>query len=212
MSSLAYDKQTDFYTLLTNTLLDRNDVSPLTRKLAVSFLKKVLDDSFNSSVGDINSNVNITLKIDEWNAITTNGSNEKELLNSVGSFAAMPYDKELKNNSYINVKTILASIFAILGIVLAFKYFLVGIAVMLVSLALNFYFIYDVIKIKNDIELEKQKGINIYETVVLNTVAEIVDACFIIDRSKKKKEKVLDYINSFNSENNLNLRGDNYEQ
>ena len=202
--------------LVSNNKIKKGDKSFFLEGVITLELDNTLDDlvklAHEFSHFICNSNVNITLKIDEWNAITTNGSNEKELLNSVDSFAAMPYDKELKNNSYINVKTILASIFAILGIVLAFKYFLVGIAVMLVSLALNFYFIYDVIKIKNDIELEKQKGINIYETVVLNTVAEIVDACFIIDRSKKKKEKVLDYINSFNSENYLNLRGDNYEQ
>ena len=210
-SSLSYEKQTDFYTLLTNTLLERNDVSPVTRKLAVSFLKDVLNESFTSSVGDLSNNTNINLKIDEWSASTTNGSNEKELINSVNSYASIPYDKELRAASYVNVKTILCSIFVIIGIVLAFYIFFLGVAIMLVALGLNFYFIYEVIKTKNDIELEKQRGLKVYQDIVLCTVSEIVDVNFEIERAKKKRQEIIDYINSFNSDNYINLRGDNYE-
>ncbi len=210
-SKLAYDSQTDFYSILTNAILERNDVSPLTRKISVSFLKNILTDSITASLDDFDPTNSINVKIDDWKGATTNGSNEKELIESVNSYAAIPYDKELRNTSYINIKTILATIVAIVGLVLAFNYFAIGIAVMVIALILNFYFIYEVIRTKNEIEEEKERGLELYRDIVLNTVSEIVDASFIIDRSKKKKDEILSYVNSFNYENYINMRGDNNE-
>ena len=207
-SKLSYEKETDLYTLLTSTVLDRNDVSPLTRKLAVSLLKNVISDSFNKIVGVLNNDATININIDEWTGVTINGSNEKVLLESLLKHASKPYDDKIKEKSYINTKTVLSGALLIAGIGLAIYYFYFGAALMVVALMLGFYFTMEVMKYKAGVLKEKNDALVIYEKALLTIISEIVDAYFIGERSKKKRQEVLDYINSFNSDNYINKRGE----
>ena len=78
---------------LTNAILNRNDVSLSTKKLAISLTKqnivKGFEEAFSNDGDPIDTEVEI--KINEWTGVTKDGSNEKELQDSLTDYVKKPF-------------------------------------------------------------------------------------------------------------------------
>src|SRR5574344_124476 len=200
-SELSLSEKIDFNTELTNIILERNDVSIDTKKLAMSYnkdiIKSALDETYPlySEIGDT------VIKLDEWTGTTKDGSNEKELLESLSNYIKKPFELESDKYKLFNVKTIYCAVFALAGIVTLFFDIIVGIAILIIA-GLAFLFF------TQETKAEKQKIFNQYIELfnrfkfeLNNTLAEIVDMNYIIKRNNKDRENVIDYINSFDKNN-----------
>lgn len=200
-SELSLSEKIDFNTELTNIILERNDVSINTKKLAMSYskdmIKSALDETYPlySEIGDT------IIKLDEWTGTTKDGSNEKELLESLSNYIKKPFTLESDKYKLFNAKTIYCAVFALAGIVTLFFDIIIGIAILIIA-GLAFLFF------TQETKAEKQKIFNQYIELfnkfkfeLNNTLAEIVDMNFIIKRNNKDREHVIDYINSFDKNN-----------
>lgn len=202
-SSISLEKTSDFYSMMSNILLERNDVSLNTKKIAISYLKDIIKTAINNVIPYNEEKMPATvITINDYNGVTTNGSNENELKELMHKHIRTPYDKALANYSFFDIKIILASIGALSGLFLSILLNIwLGFAVILIALILIFYFASKIIKEREQIENEYLEVERNYDDALENILAEIVDAHFIIKRAKDNYDYVLEYLDSFNEQN-----------
>lgn len=193
---------------LTNTILDRNDVSLSTKKLAISLTKNNivngLNEVFNDDVEQVDTDIEI--KINEWTGITKDGSNEKELQDSLTDYVKKPYAIDSQEQQYISPKTIYCAIFIVVGLILSFIKLYLGIIVILVGGGMLMYFLIETSKNRQDIINEYNQTLDKYLFELNNTIAEIVDIRFICKKNLKYKNELINYINSFDKNNYINFK------
>lgn len=198
-SNLAYENKTDFYTLMTNILLERNDVSKITKKLAASFLKDIIKKGLNNALASGNEVSGLTtISINEWSGSTMDGSNENELKESLKDYLRKPYDRLLAECNLFDVKIILTILGAIIGLILAIGFnYIIGLAVIIISLILLFFFANSIFKKRDFIEKEYNEVEKKVIIVLENIIAEIVDSHFTVKRAKENYDYIINYLNSF---------------
>lgn len=193
---------------LTNTILDRADVSLSTKKLAISLTKNNivngLNEVFNDDVEQVDTDIEI--KINEWTGITKDGSNEKELQDSLTDYVKKPYAVDSQEQQYISPKTIYCAIFIVVGLILSFIKLYLGIIVILVGGGMLMYFLIETSKNRQDIINEYNQTLDKYLFELNNTIAEIVDIRFICKKNLKSKNELINYINSFDKNNYINFK------
>lgn len=193
---------------LTNAILNRNDVSLSTKKLAISLTKqnivKGFEEAFSNDGDPIDTEVEI--KINEWIGVTKDGSNEKELQDSLTDYVKKPFALDSQEQQYISPKTIYCGIFIVVGFILSFIKLYIGLIVILVGGGMLMYFLLEISKNRQDIIIEYNETINKYLFELNNTLAEIVDIKFICKRNLKYKNELISYINSFDKNNYINFK------
>ena len=191
----------DFYTHITNIALNstNQEYSPNTIKMAMAFSKELIISAYQMvSNLDKNNHQTLTIKIEDFVGITENGSNERELVNEVMTFLDNKYHKEIYTPKLINLKNILTFVVAILLIIFCNKYLLILTVGLLTIAGYNVFTIYKVSQ-------ERKKKLNQlasikkdYLIVLLNVLAEIVDAHFDYQDKLEEYQEFLAYLQNLN--------------
>lgn len=206
-TSVALEDKNNFYNHITNIAIAKNTVisNINTKKLAISLSKDFVIEGYNriSNINSINMLPDLNITINDWNGLTQNGSNEKELQENLDNHLEDKFHDEVYSDHLFNTK-MLASI--ILGVILIFlfivlKYPIISAIIFSVVLIFNiveFLRAYSKreAKVKQLNEIKKQ-----HRTLLSNILAEIVDYYFIYKDNIKTRESFVNYVSSLNYEN-----------
>ena len=160
--------------------------------------------------------MSINIDIDSWHGTTTNGQNEKELIEDLDRHIDNEHYQDIYGKKLFDIKMLIATIVGLILIVLTWKQPIFMIFIILAIIIFdgyNFYVNYNErrIKIKRCEEIKSDA-----RYILLNTIAEVVDFYFICQESRKIHDQIntfingLDYrnyINSENSQRNIEIGG-----
>lgn len=188
----------NFYLDLNDVLLSRNDVSLNIKRLAVYFVKNNIVRGYERVFN--NDNVldeEFEIRINEWVGITKDGSNEKELQDSLTDYVKKPFAEESQLQRYNSPKTIYCAIFIVIGIILTFIKFYVGLSVVIVGGFMLMFFLLNISRNREDIIKDYNETLNKYLFELNNVLAEIVDMKYICKKNLKYKNEFLEYLGTF---------------
>ena len=178
------------------------------RKYAISVLKDMIINSLNKYKRD-NNNIDIKIKITDWEGITKNGSNEKELRQSLNMYFDGLFHKEVYSDNYLNLKTIIGLILIVVGMILAYKIHIVAFLVSIVGLVIcgiDYHNIHN----SREVKLKKVRDIKKNAAIILgNNIAEIVDYLKIIENSKEEYNNLEILLNNLDYHNYIKTNVDN---
>lgn len=197
----------NFYLNLNDVLLSRNDVSLNIKRLAVYFVKNNIARGYerifnNDSVLDDE----FEIRINEWVGITKDGSNEKELQDSLTDYVKKPFAEESQLQRYNSPKTIYCAIFIVIGIILTFIKFYVGLSVVIVGGFMLMFFLLNISRNREDIIKDYNETLNKYLFELNNVLAEIVDMKYICKKNLKYKNEFLEYLGTFDEKDYIDFK------
>ncbi len=197
----------NFYTELNDVIVNRKDLSLNTKKLAISLCKndiiKGYERVFNNE--DI-LDEEFEIKINEWTGTTKDGSNEKELQDSLTDYVKKPFAEESQNQQYYSPKTIYCGIFIVIGIILTFIKFYIGLSVVVVGGVMLMFFLFNISRNREDIIKDYKDTLNKYIFELNNVLAEIVDMKYICKKNLKYKNQFIEYIESFDRKDYIDYK------
>ena len=198
----VFQSSNSFYSYLTDISLypEKNNIFHITRKFAISKSKKFIIDSIKNNFDDV-TNLDIKIKIGDWEGITKDGSNEKELRQSYSMFCDDLFHKEVYADKFLNMKTIIGIVLVLIGIICGYMYNSIAYIAAVVGLficGVEYKSIYDnrTTKLKK-VEDIKKKGY----IVIGNNIAEIVDYLKVDRKTKTNYDELMAYLNNLNYEN-----------
>lgn len=176
--------------------LNNKNINKETKLILIKYLKEyILNFLHNFDTNEVND---INIKIDKWESITKDGSNELELINNLTEFIKKPFDEENNSLTLINYKTIYSFFFILIGIMVTFFYSIIGISMIIVGFITLIFFIYSIdLQKKNNIKLYNET-LNQYKDELYNLLSEIVDIKLEINNNLKNKELLLELLDSIN--------------
>lgn len=198
----------NFYTELNDAIINRKDLSLNTKKLAISLCKNDIirgyEKVFNNEDDILDEEFEI--KINEWTGTTKDGSNEKELQDSLVDYVRKPFAEESQNQQYYSPKTIYSAIFVVVGIILTFIKFYIGLTVVIVGGCMLMFFLLTTSRNREDIIKDYNDTLKKYMFELNNVLAEIVDMKFICKKNLKYKNEFTEYIESFDKKNYIDYK------
>ena len=198
----------NFYTELNDAIINRKDLSLNTKKLAISLCKNDIirgyERVFNNEDDILDEEFEI--KINEWTGTTKDGSNEKELQDSLVDYVRKPFAEESQNQQYYSPKTIYSAIFVVVGIILTFIKFYIGLTVVIVGGCMLMFFLLTTSRNREDIIKDYNDTLKKYMFELNNVLAEIVDMKFICKKNLKYKNEFTEYIESFDRKNYIDYK------
>ncbi len=205
-TEFAFQKATDFYSQLTNITIEYKSTKPTinTRKMAMALSK----DWINSAYNDISknfetNNLNIDIKIDSWHGATTNGQNEKELIQDLYNHIDNETNSEIYGKKLFDAKMLAITIIGIIIMVLSFMIHQPFLAVVIIIGVLildgyDFYLNYT----DRQNKIKKREERKEYSKYILqNTIAEVVDFYFICKDSRNTHDQINIFLNSLDYRN-----------
>ena len=206
-----YSKQyKSFYDYLTDIAEtpEKYNVYYSTRKYAIASLKNMIMESINNYKIE-NNNLDIKINILEWEGITKDGSNEKELRRSLSMFLDSLFHDEVYGYKYVNKKTILGIILILAGFVAAYFVHLAALIVSFIGIVIcgmDFYNVYN----GREVKLNKIKEIKKNGYIILgNNIAEVVNYLKIIENSKNDYSNLEILLNNLDYNNYIQSKVDN---
>lgn len=189
----------NFYLELNDAIINRNDLSLNTKKLAISLCKNDINRGYERVFNNEDEIIDeeFEIKINEWVGTTRDGSNEKELQDSLTDYVKKPFAEESQSQQYYSPKTLYCGIFIAIGIVLSFIKFYVGLSVVVVGGLMLMIFLFNTSRNREDIIKEYNEALNKYIFELNNVLAEIVDMKYICRKNLKYKNQFTEYIESF---------------
>ncbi len=205
-TEFAFQKNTDFYSQLTNIVLENKSVKPTvnTRKLAFALSKDWILEAYNKNINnDENNNLNINIKIGNWNGNTINGSNEKELVQDLHNHINNDTNQDIYGNKLFDTKMMIATVIGVILTIICFiiKQPLIALVVLIGVLIVDGYFLFlNYTERENKIKKREERKKN--ETLILmNTIAEVVDFRFLYKDGKDTENEIIAFINSLDYNN-----------
>ena len=136
----------------------------------------------------------IKIQIGAWEGLTTDGSNETQLVNDITNYVKDPFDKDINDLKIVNFKTIYSSIFLVAGLIVMIFNLTIGAAMVLVGMGMLFYFINNLNNTKKELENLYLSTLDTYVIELNDTLAEIVDINILMNKNNSNKNKLIDYI------------------
>ncbi len=190
----------DLYSHLTRIAINDETVYNDSKKFAMSLLGFFITTAYQDILkyDNIVNEEKKEIVFDSMTLETLDGSNEKELLDIVYKDKETIYTDYVKAYPLISFINILSCVGIVIGIVLCFKSFILGIAIILGLLGYNGYIIFE--------RYKKQKAKRQYvdkfkknsKIIVLNILAEIVDYHFSLEDIKEETNKFINMISNLN--------------
>ena len=205
MSEFAYLKNTDFYSLLSNIVLQGNELKPSinTKKLSLSILKDLIIDSYNELNKDNEENLNIMIKIGNWTSTTTDGQNEKELIESLYKSIDSETKLDIESVKIFDIKTIFTLVFGIVCTIILslMKMEVIAFIILIASLIMTIYSVYTNYKIKKDKIEKREQRKKEEKDLLMCIIAEIVDFRFILKNGFYIRNKITTLLKSLDYNN-----------
>lgn len=198
----------NFYTVLNDAIINRKDLSLNTKKLAISLCKDDIIRGYERVFNNENDILDeeFEIKINEWTGITKDGSNEKELQDSLADYVRKPFAEESQSQQYYSPKTVYSAIFVVVGIILTFIKFYIGLTVVIVGGCMLMFFLLTTSRNREDIIKDYNDTLKKYMFELNNVLAEIVDMKFICKKNLKYKNEFTEYIESFDRKNYIDYK------
>ena len=177
--------------------LNSNKYTKKTKEIMLKYSITYINELLNEHKVD---NKQIIININNWENSTVDGSNERELINSITEYLNKPYLEEIKNTNYVNFKTIYSVSFILIGFIVSLFSSTIGYSMIGIGLLSIIYFIYDVNNYKKNLTILFNNTLNDVKQELYNLIAEIVDIKLIIDNNLNNKAKLENYLNSLKEE------------
>ncbi len=193
-----FSKTMDFYSIITQIIQNNSILKPSdnTRKLALSLAKSWIVTAAKKQL--VESSQVVKIAIDNWHGTTVDGSNEKELLDNIKETISGNYLNKYQTKPLLDFKSIATfSAGIILGVISFFlKWSIVGWLILLITLGLTIYLVYNNSLERNIITKEYEKELKDNEILLKCILAEIVDINFIKVDSKLFEDSFINYLNA----------------
>ena len=206
-NSLNFEETVDLYNLLTNIVLNNEETNTLniTRKFAFSILKPIIIETYHELMEERKyQEIDILLKIDDWEGITKDGSNEIELKTSFSNKINKDTYKEVYGVKLINNKMIISILVAILISYFTIETIFIPIIVIVLALvysSFEFYKTYKIRKINVDSVNSVKKN---FSNLIGNLMAEVVDYKRFIKNNNLVYNDTINLFNALNESNYIN--------
>ena len=205
LSEFAYLKNNDFYSVLSNIILQSDELKPSinTKKLSLSLLKNLILVAYNNLCSDNQENLSINIKINNWTSSTVDGSNEKELINSLNDFIDKETYLDIESIKLFDIKSIYTLLFGIISsVVLAiYNMPIIAVIVALFAVIIIVYSLVSNYKVKKDKIQKREQRKKEEKEILLNVLSEIVDYRFIYEDGLKTKNKIIATLKSLDFNN-----------
>lgn len=206
-TEFAFQKATDFYSQLTNITIEYKNTKPTinTRKMAMALSKDWISEAYNNLSKSFETNdLNIDIKIDTWNGTTTNGQNEKELVQNLYNHIDQETHNDIYGKQLIDVKMILTTIIGLILMVItiiSLNQPLLALVILVGILIFDGYVYYiNYSERKEKIKQRENRKENA-KYILLNTIAEIVDFKFICKDNRDTHDQINVFLNSLDYRN-----------
>ena len=170
-----------------------------TRKFAIALNKEAILEALHKQQ-EIKKDLSIKIKILDWEGITKDGSNDKQLKQSVFNYIDTTFQKDINKNSYITTKVIIGIVLVLLGLVggvLLSPIVFIGALVGFIITLLDCKNVYDSrIAVKKQI-LDLKRNVSI---ILNNNIAEVVDLQRELEKGIEDNRKLLAFIDSLSIE------------
>ncbi len=190
----------DFYKHITNIALshEKKEYSPNTIKMAMALSKDIIVMAYNNYVSlkeNLNNN-KFTIKLNDYEGITSNGENEKELIDEVNNMLDKKFYKEIYNPKIIGVWNVLSIVLLCVVIIYGNVIPFLGIVCFIMVVIYNVVTLY-----KRSKERKKKQEMLLklkedYRETLCNVIAEIVDNYFIVIDKINEDEDFVTYVKS----------------
>lgn len=211
-TEFAYHKNSDFYSILSNIILESNELKPSinTKKFSLSLLRKIIISSYKELSSNEIDNSNIMITIKSWSSSTIDGSNEKELITSLFNHIDNETIKEIQSVKLIDLKMILTFIFGIVFavILLIFNQSFLSIGILLVTMGILLYSLINNYKLKNNKVKQREDRKKEEKKLLQNIIAEIVDFRLIYKNGIDMQNKIINLLNSLEYKNYIKTNED----
>jgi len=190
----------NLFSMFSNILLHRKDISIKGKRLAISYLKEMITKGMKNALSSPDEKFPVTnITINNWSGITTTGDNENDLINSLDQTVTIEKVAIENTHSYFDTKVIISFIGIVVGLVVSFAFnFAIGTVIFVLSAFMAIVGVFNITKARDRVSKE-YNDIKKNETEVLeNVLAEIVDAYFSVKRCSSNYDYLINYINSFN--------------
>ena len=196
-----YDEKNDLLTHLTNIVLEYKTINPNieTRKYALSLEKNIIKDAINEI--DNNKTVDINIKINDWEGLTNNGSNEIELKKSLNNYVENIFKEDLSKATLFNIRMFISIIVGLITSFLALSTPLMVLLIFIVTISYNIYEFHTAYKKRNSIYEDMKRNKKNANDILMNIIAEIVDYNIIYKNNLKTKDKIINYLDELNPNN-----------
>ena len=207
--SKIYDEYNDFFTHLSNIVLEYKVLNPNvdTRKYAFALEKNIvkgayedMNSSTNNGIGDIN------IKINDWKGSTTDGSNERELKASLSNYVEQLFEEDLSKAKLFNIKMFISIIIALVAIFLTLNQPILVFIIFIVTLGFNAYEFYEAYKTRNSIMKDIERNKKSASDILTNIIAEVVDYKFMYENNLKSRNKLMNFIDSLDADEYIKSR------
>ncbi|MBQ7104225.1 MAG: hypothetical protein IJN90_00020 [Bacilli bacterium] len=206
-TEFAFQKATDFYSQLTNITIEYKNTKPTinTRKMAMALSKDWINEAYNNmSKSFENNDLNIDIKIDNWNGSTNNGQNEKELVQSLNDYIDQETHNDIYGKQLVDIKMIFTTIIGIIMmfvVIIALNQPMLAVVILIGILIFDAY-VYYVNYTERQAKIKaREKRKENAKYILLNTIAEIVDFNFICKDSKETHDQINIFLNSLDYRN-----------
>ena len=208
-TSKIYDEYNDFFTHLSNIVLEYKVLNPNvdTRKYAFALEKNIvkgayedMNSSTNNGIGDIN------IKINDWKGSTTDGSNERELKASLSNYVEQLFEEDLSKAKLFNIKMFISIIIALVAIFLTLNQPILVFIIFIVTLGFNAYEFYEAYKTRNSIMKDIERNKKSASDILTNIIAEVVDYKFMYENNLKSRNKLMNFIDSLDADEYIKSR------
>lgn len=206
-TELAFQKQTDFYSQLTNITIEYKNTKPTinTRKMALALSKNWISEAYNNlDKINQNNNLNIEIKIDSWTGSTNNGQNENELIQDLYNHIDNETNPDIYNKRILDIKMLLITLIgliAIITILLTIKQPILGIVILIGIIIFDAYSFYINYSERQEKIKKRDKRKENSKYILLNTIAEIVDFKFICQDNDEIHNQINTLVNSLDYRN-----------
>jgi len=168
-----------------------------TRKFAIALNKDSILKALNN-LEEVKKNMNIKINIIGWDGITTDGSNDKQLRQSLFNYIDNTFHNEIYKYRYLSSKVIIGIIIILAGIIGGVLLSPLVMIAALIGLVIAF------MDCKNiyDIRVSQRKKINElkkYASVILNNyIAEVIELQRELNNGISNQKKLLAFMDSLN--------------
>ena len=211
-TEFAFQKETDFYSQLTNITLEYKSTKPTinTRKMAFALSKDWIKEAYNNlNQNFATNNLNIDITIDTWHNTTTNGQNEKELIDDLYKHIEKETHNQIYGKKLIDTKMILVTIIGLILSILTIKQPILSLIIIIGVLIFDAYVFYINYSERQEKIKKREERKEYSKNILLNTIAEIVDFTFMCKENENIDNEIntflnnLDYRNYIKGQNNI---------
>lgn len=211
--SFGTEKVNNFYVQLTNIIQNPNYVNTYsqTRKIAIVILKDIIINAYTEVTNEVMNQArpNFSIKIADWEGITSDGKNEKSVIDSLYNYIDSVMKKELFGEEKVNYKIIISIGLIVLGIVLGFAFSYYLLVICLIGLIYGGIELNNInndkkVKMKRIRDVKKNAGI-----VISNCMAEVINYNKVWQDNTEKYQSIITLLSNLNIDNYISRTSDN---